>query len=56
MSPISTKWTSIASGAAGVPFLAFLGALSAGRLMRTLGLAFLVRHGGAQAVERWVKR
>jgi membrane protein YqaA with SNARE-associated domain len=56
MSPISTKWTSIASGAAGVPFLAFVGALSAGRLIRTLGLAFLVRHGGAQAVERWVKR
>ena len=56
MSPISTKWTSIASGAAGVPFGAFLGALSAGRLLRTLGLAFLVRHGGAQAVERWVKR
>ena len=56
MSPISTKWTSIASGAAGVPFLAFLGALSAGRLTRTFVLAYLVRHGGAQAVERWVKR
>ncbi|HYW32500.1 MAG TPA: VTT domain-containing protein [Gemmatimonas sp.] len=53
MSPLSTKLTSIASGAAGVPFWEFLGALSAGRLVRTMGLAFLVRHGGAQAVARW---
>lgn len=55
MSPLSTKLTSIASGAVGVPFLTFTLALSAGRLTRTLGLAFLVRHGGASAVERWVK-
>lgn len=56
MSPISTKLTSIASGAVGVPILKFVLALSAGRLTRTLGLAYLVRHGGASAVERWVKR
>ena len=56
MSPLSTKWTSIASGAAGVPFAAFLGALTAGRLARTFFLAYVVRHGGAQAVERWVHR
>jgi membrane protein YqaA with SNARE-associated domain len=56
MSPLSTKWTSIASGAVGVPFAAFLGALTAGRLARTFFLAYVVRHGGAQAVERWVHR
>ncbi len=54
MSPLSTKLTSIASGAVGVPWGEFVLALSAGRLLRTLGLAWLVRHGGAQAVERWV--
>ena len=56
MSPLSTKLTSIASGAVGVPLYKFVLALSAGRLTRTLGLAFLVRHGGARAVERWMKR
>ena len=56
MSPLSTKLTSIASGAVGVPFVAFLGALAAGRLARTLFFAYLVRHGGAQALERWIKR
>lgn len=56
MSPLSTKWTSIASGAVGVPFMAFVAALTAGRLTRTLFLAYLVRHGGASAVERWVER
>jgi membrane protein YqaA with SNARE-associated domain len=55
MSPLSTKLTSIASGAAGVPFATFVGALLAGRLTRTLFFAWLVRHGGADAVERWVK-
>lgn len=55
MSPISTKLTSIASGAVGVSFPAFLGALTAGRLTRTLVLAYLVRHGGAKTVERWMK-
>ncbi|HCT57909.1 MAG TPA: DedA family protein [Gemmatimonas aurantiaca] len=55
MSPLSTKLTSIASGAIGVPFVAFAGALLAGRLTRTLALAWLVRHGGAQAVARWVR-
>ena len=56
MSPLSTKWTSIASGASGVPFLTFVGALAAGRLARSFFLAYLVRHGGARAVERWVHR
>ncbi len=55
MSPISTKLTSVASGAIGVPWPQFVGALIAGRLTRGLGLAWLVRHGGASAVERWVK-
>jgi membrane protein YqaA with SNARE-associated domain len=55
MSPLSTKLTSIASGLAGVPWPAFVGALLAGRLVRTLGLAWLVRNGGAAAVQRWVK-
>lgn len=54
MSPLSTKLTSIASGVVGVPWPAFVGALLAGRLVRTLGLAFLVRNGGATAVQRWV--
>ncbi len=52
MSPLSTKLTSIASGAAGVPFADFLLALTAGRLTRTLGLAWLVRHGGAETLTR----
>ena len=55
MSPISTKLTSIASGAIGVPWLQFVGALVAGRLTRGLGLAWLVQHGGAEAVAKWVK-
>ena len=55
ISPLSTKLTSIASGVAGVPFLEFIIALSAGRLTRTLVFAWLVRHGGAQAVARFTK-
>ena len=54
LSPLSTKLTSIASGAIGVPWPSFVGALLAGRLLRSLGLAWLVRHGGAAAVERWI--
>lgn len=56
LSPLSTKLTSIASGMIGVPWPEFTGALLAGRLLRTMGLAWLVRHGGAQAVERWIAR
>ena len=56
MSPLSTKLTSIASGAVGVPFATFTAALLAGRLTRTLVLAWLVRNGGAHLVERWVNR
>lgn len=55
MSPLSTKLTSIASGAAGVPFLQFLLALTAGRLTRTMVFAWLVRHGGADAVAKFTK-
>jgi len=55
MSPLSTKLTSIASGAAGVPFSVFTVALLAGRLTRTLAMAWLVRHGGAEMVRRWVE-
>ncbi len=55
MSPLSTKLTSIASGAIGVPWAQFFFALLGGRLLRTLGLAWLVRHGGAAAVARYVK-
>jgi len=55
MSPLSTKLTSIASGAAGVPFLQFVSALAAGRLVRTLLFAWLVRHGGADALARFTK-
>jgi len=54
MSPLSTKLTSIASGAAGVPFGTFIVALLAGRLTRTMVLAWIVRHGGAELVQRWV--
>jgi len=53
MSPLSTKLTSIASGAVGVPFVQFLIALLAGRLTRTMVLAYLVRNGGADAVAKW---
>jgi len=56
MSPLSTKLTSIASGAAGVPFFQFVLALAGGRLARTLAFAWLVRHGGADAVARFTKR
>ncbi|GAB1344079.1 YqaA family protein [Gemmatimonas sp.] len=54
MSPLSTKLTSIASGAAGVPFATFTAALLAGRLTRTFVFAWIVRNGRAKAVERWV--
>lgn len=56
MSPLSTKLTSIASGIVGVPFGEFLLALAAGRLTRTLVFAWLVVHGGAQALEKWTGR
>jgi membrane protein YqaA with SNARE-associated domain len=55
LSPLSTKLTSIASGMIGVPFPAFTAALLAGRLTRTLALAWLVRHGGATALARWIE-
>lgn len=55
LSPISTKLTSIASGAAGVAFGPFVLALSLGRLVRTLGLAWLVRHGGADTIMALLK-
>ncbi len=55
MSPLSTKLTSIVSGAIGVPWHHFVGALLAGRLLRTMALAWLVRHGGASAVQNWVR-
>jgi membrane protein YqaA with SNARE-associated domain len=53
MSPLSVKLTSIASGAVGVPFAQFAAALVTGRLLRTLVFAWLIQHGGAQAVARW---
>lgn len=55
MSPLSTKLTSVASGAFNVPFAAFAAALTAGRLTRVLIFAYLVRHGGARSVARWLK-
>lgn len=56
LSPLSTKLTSIASGAVGVPPLQFVLALAAGRLTRTLVFAWLVRNGGAEAVQRLMRR
>lgn len=56
MSPLSTKLTSIASGAAGVPFATFTIALLAGRLTRTFALAWLVRNGGAEMVAKLAAR
>lgn len=52
MSPLSTKLTSIASGAAGVPFPEFLLFLASGRSIRAFGIAWLIRNGGAE----WLKR
>jgi len=54
MSPLSTKLTSIASGAIGVPFLQFSGAMFAGRLLRSFVFAWLIRNGGATTVQRWI--
>lgn len=56
MSPLSTKLTSIASGAVGVPFAQFTIALLSGRLLRTLVLAWFVRNGGAEFVSRTIAR
>ena len=53
MSPLSTKLTSIASGAIGVPWAQFFFALLSGRLLRTFAIAWLVQHGGAAAVARF---
>lgn len=55
MSPLSTKLTSVASGAFGVPFAGFAAALSAGRITRVLVFAYLVRHGGAERVAQWMR-
>ena len=52
MSPLSTKLTSIASGAAGVPFAEFVLFLTVGRSIRAFGIAWLIRNGGAE----WIKR
>ena len=54
MSPLSTKLTSVASGAFNVPFVAFTAALTAGRVSRVLVFAYLVRHGGAKSVAKWL--
>ncbi|MEO7361613.1 MAG: VTT domain-containing protein [Gemmatimonadaceae bacterium] len=55
ISPLSSKLTSVASGAFNVPFAAFAAALSAGRLARVFVFAYIVRHGGAQSVARWLR-
>lgn len=55
MSPLSTKLTSVASGAFHVPFVAFAAALAGGRLTRVFVFAYLVRNGGAARVARWLK-
>ncbi|MEP6781706.1 MAG: VTT domain-containing protein [Gemmatimonadaceae bacterium] len=55
MSPISTKLTSVASGAFNLPWWSFLVALTTGRLLRVGVLAYLVQHGGAKSVARWLK-
>ncbi|MEP6764942.1 MAG: VTT domain-containing protein [Gemmatimonadaceae bacterium] len=55
MSPLSTKLTSVASGAFNVPWWSFLDALTTGRLLRVGVLAYLVQHGGAASVARWLK-
>jgi membrane protein YqaA with SNARE-associated domain len=52
MSPLSTKLTSIASGAAGVSFAEFLFLLTLGRAIRAFGIAWVVRNGGAS----WIRR
>lgn len=52
ISPISTKLTSLASGAVEVPFVEFLAFLAAGRGLRTFVIAWVVRNGGAA----WVRR
>jgi membrane protein YqaA with SNARE-associated domain len=55
MSPLSTKLTSVASGAFDVPWWSFVAALSLGRITRVSVLAYLVQHGGAASVARWLK-
>jgi membrane protein YqaA with SNARE-associated domain len=54
MSPLSTKLTSIVSGAIGVPWPQFTLALLAGRTVRTFALAWVVTHGGASRLQRWI--
>lgn len=55
MSPLSTKLTSVASGAFNVPWWSFVAALSGGRLLRVSIIAWLIQHGGAERVARWLK-
>lgn len=55
MTPLSTKLTSVASGAFHVPFVAFAIALAAGRLTRVFVIAYVIRHGGASRVAKWLK-
>lgn len=55
VSPLSAKLTSVASGAFGVPFPGFVIALAAGRTTRVSVFAYVVRHGGAERLARWLK-
>jgi membrane protein YqaA with SNARE-associated domain len=52
LGPLSSKLTSIASGAVGVPLMEFVLFLSAGRTGRTLATAWLIRNGGAE----WIRK
>lgn len=56
MSPLSTKLTSVASGAFHVPWWSFLAALSAGRILRVCLFAYVIQHGGAKRVAKWLGR
>ena len=52
ISPLSTKLTSIAAGAFGLPFATFIPALVLGRAIRFAALTILLRYAG----ERWLPR
>lgn len=55
VTPLSTKLTSVASGMVGVPFAYFVGALTVGRVGRTMALAWIIRNGGAEMLEGVIK-
>ena len=56
IAPLSTKLTSIAAGAFGLPFVQFLPALIVGRALRFAALTLILRFAGERIAARLTRR